>query len=57
MEHRWRKSSYSGNDADCVELALAAPHALVRDSKNPNNGSLKLPTTAFTDLIRVAKSH
>lgn len=57
MELRWRKSSHSGNDADCVELALAAPHAMVRDSKNPNAGALKLPTPAFTDLIRVAKTH
>lgn len=57
MELRWRKSSHSGNDANCVELALATPHALVRDSKNPNAGFLTLPTPAFTNLIRVAKTH
>lgn len=57
MELRWRKSTYSGNDSNCVEMAVDNPHALVRDSKNPNAGFLTVPKAAFTDLIRVAKTH
>lgn len=36
---RWRKSSYSGNQGNCVELA----HTLdaVRDSKNPTGPALR----------------
>lgn len=39
----WRKSTYSnGNNGDCVEVALGAEVAGVRDSKNPG------PRLAFT---------
>lgn len=34
---RWRKSSYSSNGGDCVELAAGA----VRDSKNPAGPALR----------------
>jgi hypothetical protein len=30
----WRKSKYSGNGADCVEVADAGPLILVRDSRS-----------------------
>ncbi|PZH09535.1 DUF397 domain-containing protein [Streptomyces sp. NTH33] len=29
----WVKSSYSGNQTECVEMVLAKGHTLVRDSK------------------------
>jgi hypothetical protein len=32
---RWRKSSHSGSQSDCVELARTADFAGVRDSKHP----------------------
>ena len=37
----WRKSSYSGGNGECVEVAVVS-RVLVRDSKNPSG-----PTLAF----------
>lgn len=37
----WRKSSYSGNDGNCVEVAPGLPDAVaVRDSKDPSGPAL-----------------
>jgi Domain of unknown function (DUF397) len=36
---RWRRSSFSSNGADCVELATAGA---VRDSKNPGGPALSV---------------
>ena len=36
----WRKSSYSGGDNDCVEIATTGANVAVRDSKNPCGGAL-----------------
>lgn len=46
----WRKSSHSGSESNCVELAY--PGA-IRDSKNPEGGRLDVP---LAGLIAVAKS-
>lgn len=35
----WRKSSYSAQETDCVELAWVG---LVRDSKNPDGPQLRV---------------
>ncbi|QUH00693.1 DUF397 domain-containing protein [Saccharopolyspora erythraea] len=32
----WRKSSYSDNGADCVEVAFAESRVAARDSKDPH---------------------
>ncbi|MFJ9378586.1 DUF397 domain-containing protein [Streptomyces sp. NPDC101455] len=44
---RYRKSSYSDKEGECVEIATNIPATIaVRDSKNPNGPSLRLhPTT------------
>jgi len=40
----WRKSSYSSNQGNCVEVATGAPGVVaVRDSKDPDG-----PTLVFT---------
>lgn len=44
----WRKSSYSGNEGACVELAHTATSSGIRDSKNPDSGQLVVP---LADLI------
>jgi hypothetical protein len=49
---RWRKSSYSTETADCVEIAnLAGSRTVgIRDSKNPTGGHLSLPATVLHHL-------
>jgi hypothetical protein len=49
---RWRKSSYSGNTGgDCVEVADTPAHVAVRDSKNPDHGTLTLTSKAFAAFV------
>lgn len=49
---RWRKSSYSASDGNCVEVGRGVG---VRDSKHP---SVELPLTnhQWTGLLRLAMS-
>ena len=39
----WRKSSYSGNSGNCVEVRIIGRAVAVRDSKNPHG-----PTAIYT---------
>jgi len=57
MEIKWRKPSYSGaNGGNCVELTRIKSAMFVRDSKNPNNGTLKFTPDAFNTLLTDIKS-
>ncbi|MEJ8670281.1 DUF397 domain-containing protein [Streptomyces sp. MS1.AVA.1] len=48
----WRKSSYSGSSGgECVEVAHPTPHIAVRDSKNPEVGTLTLSPEAYATFI------
>ncbi|WP_109527292.1 MULTISPECIES: DUF397 domain-containing protein [Nocardia] len=53
---RWFKSSYSGGNNECVEVAhLDGDHVGIRDSKNPDAGSLVFTPgewAAFTAGVR-----
>ncbi|CRK55942.1 hypothetical protein [Alloactinosynnema sp. L-07] len=55
MHGEWRKSSFSsGTKADCVEVAYATSVRL-RDSKNPDTGTLTIPTSTWSPgLLAVA---
>jgi hypothetical protein len=62
----WRKSSFSTDQTECVEVAWRkssfssdgeacveiAWAAGIRDSKNPSGGHLTVPDTALQQLIR-----
>lgn len=37
---RWCKSSFSGQNTDCVEVACVRTHVGIRDSKNAASGVL-----------------
>ncbi|MET9290766.1 DUF397 domain-containing protein [Streptomyces sp. NPDC003077] len=50
----WRRSSYSGAQGDCVEIAeLAGAHYAVRDSKNPRRARLVFPAEEWAGFIGV----
>ncbi len=54
---RWRKSSYSGGNAnDCVELDRHPGHTGIRDSKSPMGDRLTISTEAFTAFLTVLKN-
>lgn len=55
---RWRKSSWSGTQGECVEVALTDDCAHVRDSKDREGGTLRMPMAAweaFINAIKVAR--
>jgi hypothetical protein len=46
----WRKSSYSGQGQDCVEVCVRRKTVAVRDSKDPGGGSFELPAEGWQAL-------
>ena len=54
---RWRKSSYSDGQANCVEVTTAGLIA-VRDSKSPNGPGLAFTPKAWQQFIeRLTAGH
>jgi hypothetical protein len=52
----WRKSSYSGQDGNCVEVARDLPGLVaVRDSKEPDGAKLVISRAAWRAFIRAAR--
>lgn len=47
----WRKSSRSANTADCVEIALGARAARLRDTKARNSGHVEVSRQAWQALL------
>lgn len=52
---RWRKSSRSGAQNDCVELVVATSGAAVRDSKSPQAGHVSFGTPSWDAFLGVVK--
>jgi hypothetical protein len=51
----WRKSSFSGDTGNCVEVAVSVEAVAVRDSKNPAGPRLEFPASALTQWDRLAR--
>ena len=47
MSDAWRKSSYSGSQADCVEVGDAAGLVKVRDTKDRRGTALTVSADAW----------
>ena len=57
LDPRWRKASYSGEGANCVEAGHAPGTVLIRDTTNRDGGTLSIPTeawAAFTGGLKTA---
>ncbi|MDH6579824.1 DUF397 domain-containing protein [Kitasatospora sp. MAP5-34] len=53
----WRKSSFSGAQSDCVEIADGVPGVVpVRDSKNPDGPALVFPADAWRVFVTGVKA-
>jgi hypothetical protein len=56
MNPAWRKSSYSGNGANCVETGHVPGAVLVRDTKEHGNGPvLRITPADWTRLLKSVK--
>ena len=51
----WRKSSYSGGNNDCIEVAGFGLHVLVRDTKTPEMGRLSVPSGQWRAFVTSVK--
>jgi hypothetical protein len=52
----WRKSSFSGNVQNCVELADAGSDVLLRNSRLPCAGHLAFTRTAMAAFVAGCKA-
>ena len=51
----WRKSSYSGSETNCVEVAEFDHVVAVRDSKDPAGSALIFSPAAWTSFVTTLK--
>jgi hypothetical protein len=49
----WRKSSYSTDQANCVEITVAPTAVGVRDTKDRDGGTLALPASAWQAFLAI----
>jgi hypothetical protein len=59
MKSQWRKSSYSGDQGNCVEVADSDSRVLVRDTKEHTGPVLRFPADAwrrFADQVKSVRS-
>lgn len=51
-QRMWRKSSYSGTQTNCVEVAAMPNATAIRDSKRRGGGELRVSRAAWKALVR-----
>jgi hypothetical protein len=51
-----RKSTRSGTNGDCVEVAMTADTTAVRDSKNPHGGHFAVSATRWQSFLAQIKA-
>ena len=52
----FRKSSYSANSANCVEVADTDGTSAVRDTQNRGQGHLLFPSAEWTALLSTTRA-
>jgi len=55
IDTRWRKSSYSGNGGNCVEVADRGNRLLVRDTKNCAGAVLRFTPDVWRRYVAQVK--
>jgi hypothetical protein len=53
-ELTWRRSAYSGDASNCVEIATTPTTIHIRDSKTPAQPHLTFPHTKWSNFVRYA---
>lgn len=54
----WHKSTYSGAEGSCVEVAGSLPgRVLVRDTKDRDGGTLAFPSSAWRSFLAELPRH
>jgi len=53
---QWKKSSYSGNSGNCVEVAQLGSAVTVRDSKDPEGAVLVVSCDGWRAFLIGAKT-
>jgi len=56
MAASWRKSSYSGDNENCVEVRAEQASVTVRDSKKPGP-TLNFPNSTWRAFTVTARAH
>jgi hypothetical protein len=51
VDTRWRKSSYSGNGGNCVEVGHTARRVAVRDTKDRTGPALAFTPGQWRDFL------
>ena len=54
---QWRKSSYSSDTANCVEVASSPDRIYVRDSKDPNLTAISYATGSWRTFIEAVRTN
>ncbi|TQJ74790.1 DUF397 domain-containing protein [Streptomyces sp. SLBN-31] len=47
----WFKSSYSGSEGECLEIALTPTTIHIRDSKSPESRPLQVARLTWTEFL------